>query len=72
MNNFIIGNTEYQVTSAQPIDASLTALRGNLEAHGKDCIIYYASKVLKSGKASTKQGGMFYRFSESGNFIKAI
>ncbi len=70
-NTFFVGATEYVVDSVEEISTDLVACRRALVKSGKDCAMYFASKVLKSGKKS-KQGGMFYRFSESGNFIKVL
>ena len=66
---FKLGQTTYQVTLAENIDSRLTHLRKQLIASGKETVVYYAGKVLKSGKVSRKQGGMFYR-SITGNFIR--
>lgn len=68
---FTIGQTEYIVDRVDAVDAQLTATRSAMAETGKDAALYFASKVLKSGKKS-KQGGMFYRFSKSGNFIKVL
>lgn len=68
---FFVGKTEYIVDRVEEVSSELKAYRKALEESGKDCAMYFASKVLKSGKKS-KQGGMFYRFSKSGNFIKVL
>lgn len=68
---FKIGKVMYVVDKAEPVDAELTAMISTMVKTGKDAVIYYASKVLASGKKSV-QGGMFYRFTETGNFIKVL
>lgn len=68
---FSIGKTEYIVDSVEEMDSELKAVVTAMKNSGKDAAMYFASKVLKSGKKS-KQGGMFYRFTESGNFIKVL
>lgn len=68
---FTVGNTEYILDEVHKFEPTLTALILNLKTEGKDPAMYFASKVLASGKPSN-QGGMFYRFTESGNFIKVL
>lgn len=68
---FFIGNTQYIVDKVEAFDPKLTSLIKAITKSGKDAAMYFASKVLKSGKQS-KQGGMFYRCSKSGNFIKVV
>lgn len=68
---FTVANTEYIVDAVQEFEPTLTALIQNLETEGKDPAMYFASKVLKSGKTSS-QGAMFYRFTKSGNFVKVL
>ena len=68
--NFTLNNTAYQVTDVQPVDSELYHLRSSLLSNGKEAAFYYAGKVLKSGKVSSKQGGMFYRFIDSGSFVR--
>ncbi len=62
---------EYVVDSIEPIDRKLTKTIEALQESGKDTALYFASKVLKSGKKS-KQGGMFYRFTKTGNYVKVL
>lgn len=68
---FKVGKTEYQVTSITPISSDRPATIKIMNQTGKDLFSYFAAKVLPSGKLS-KNGGMFYRFTESGNFMKAF
>lgn len=68
---FDLGGNTYIVDSVQEFEKELTAIRSAAEKSGKDTAMYFASKLLKSGKKS-KQGGMFYRFSKSGTFIKVM
>jgi len=68
---FVVGSTPYKIDQVQRIDPELTAMIKALESSGKDPAMYFASKVLKSGKPS-KQGGMFYRFTASGHFVKVL
>jgi hypothetical protein len=68
---FKIGQQEFIVDNADPIDPKLARMIEAMQKTGKDAVLYFASKVLKSGKKSV-QGGMFYRFTESGNYIKVI
>lgn len=69
---FTIGKTEYQVTSVEDVDPTHKAIKKAMSETGKELKYYFASKVLKSGKLSKSVGGMFYRFTNSGNFIKAL
>ena len=76
MNNlvgttFYAGSTQYIVDSVEAYDESLTHLIAAAKKSGQDAAMYFASKVLKSGKKS-KQGGMFYRYAESGDFMKVM
>ena len=66
---FRVKNTEYVLDEVVPVDDSLKMVIDELVKNGKDQAIYFASKVLKSGNKSV-QGGMFYRFEKSGNFVK--
>lgn len=68
---FQIGKVTYVVDKVEPVDTKFKAMTDAMVKSGKDAVIYYASKVLKSGKKSV-QGGMFYRFTETGNFIKVL
>ncbi len=68
---FFVGSTEYAVNSFENVSDDLKFVKDSLLNSGKDAVIYYASKVLKSGKRSA-QGGMFYRFTKSGNFVKVL
>ena len=68
---FTIGRNTYRVTEVRPIDSTLTRTIKALADSGKDCCHYAAAKVLKSGKLSTKQTGVFLRFTESNRFISA-
>ena len=70
--NFTLNNTDYRVTDVQPVDSELTHLVSELLLNGKEAVFYYAGKVLKSGKVSNKQGGMFYRFIDSGRFVRVL
>ena len=47
-------------------------LTRQLVGNGKDPKHYFARKVLKNKARKSKQGGMFYRFTESGNFLKVM
>lgn len=66
---FTIGKTSYQVTRVDDL-AGFESLKKNLLITGKEPKLYHASKVLKSGKLSERQGGIFYKFKSSGNFLK--
>jgi hypothetical protein len=68
---FFIGSTEYVVDSFENVSDDLKFVKDALLKSGKDAVVYYASKALKSGKRSV-QGGMFYRFTKSGNFVKVL
>lgn len=70
-HKFFVGKQEFEVSNVVPFDPELTAIIKMAEKTGKEPVQYFASKVLKSGKKS-KQGGMFYRFKESGNFVKVM
>lgn len=59
----------YQVTGFEELDASLVKSREALARTGKDLGTYSAAKVLKNGSLSEKQTGLFYRFTETNNFI---
>jgi serine/threonine-protein kinase RIO1 len=72
MTTFTLDETTYKITKTQLVGDDLANLRDSLLSNGKEAVIYYASKVLKSGKVSSKQGGMFYKFSNSGKMIKVI
>ena len=65
------GNNEYIIDSVDVLGSDMEATKNALVDTGKDAAFYYASKVLKSGKPS-KQGGMFYRFTQTNNFIKVL
>lgn len=67
---FTAGNTEYQVTRIDEMEG-LDTMKKKLVENDKEPRIYYAGKILKSGKVSKNQGGMFYRFN-SGRFIKVL
>ena len=67
---FTYGNTEYQVTGIDEMEG-LSLAKKELIANDKEPRIYFAGKILKSGKVSKNQGGMFYRFN-SGRFIKVL
>ena len=71
METFKLGNTSYIVNKIEEIDESLSFVREAMKKSGKETAMYFASKLLKNGKES-KQGGMFYRFVKSGNFVKAL
>ena len=66
---FKYGKTEYKITSVQEFDKSLTNLIEKLESNDKHPAIFFASKVLASGKPS-KQGGAFYGFKSKFAFVK--
>jgi hypothetical protein len=68
---FKIGKQSFVVNQADAFDPELVHVISALKKSGKDAVMYFASKVLKSGKPSV-QGGMFYRFTESGNYIKVM
>ena len=68
---FFQGKTEYVVYRVQPFDKELVRLIEIAEETGKYPAMFFARKVLKSGKKS-KQGGVFYHFHKTGNFIKAL
>lgn len=68
---FTVGKTEYVVDRVEEMNPELTNCIRAMKETGKDTAMYFASKVLKSGKKS-KQGGMFYRFTKSGRFIKVL
>lgn len=68
---FYAGSTKYVVDSVEAFDEGLTHLIAEAKKNGEDAAMYFASKVLKSGKKS-KQGGMFCRFTESGDFVKVM
>jgi|GEM_PF-1877352 len=70
-DNFFAGRVEYQVTRIEEVGEELANMRSRLIEHGKEPRIYYAGKVLKSGKPSSAQGGMFYRFT-SGKMLKVL
>ena len=67
---FDYGKSRYQICGVQWFDGSCAATIDALNANGKDGAFYFANKILKSGKPSAKQGGTFYRFTKSGNFVK--
>lgn len=78
MNNFAavgttfrIGKVEYVIESVEPVDERLVRTRECMRATGKDLATYTASLVLASGRKS-KRGGIFYRFTDSGNFISIV
>jgi len=66
---FDYGKTRYQICGVQRLD-EYKGVAGDLNANGKDAAFYFANKILGNGKPSTKQGGTFYRFTKSGNFVK--
>jgi hypothetical protein len=68
---FKIGKQAFVVNQADACDPEHTHVIDALKKSGKDAVMYFASKVLKSGKPSV-QGAMFYRFTESGNYIKVM
>jgi len=68
---FFYKQAEYVIDRVEEFDPTLTALIQNLETNGKDATMYFASRVLSSGKRSD-QGAMFYRFTDSGNFVKVL
>lgn len=68
---FLIGSVEWVIDSVEIVTDDLIFVKNALLESGKDAAIYRASRVLKSGKRSV-QGGMFYRFSKSGNFVKVL
>ncbi|AUR82971.1 hypothetical protein NVP1030O_55 [Vibrio phage 1.030.O._10N.222.55.F9] len=63
-------NQKWEVTRAECMMPYKHAGQAMIDS-GKEPVYYYARKVLKSGKAS-KQCGMFYRFTKTGNFIKTL
>ena len=65
---FTIGRQEWEVTQADSM-APEKHLHEALTENGKDGFWFFARKVLKTGRIS-KQTGMFYRFTKSGNYIK--
>ena len=67
---FTIGRQEWEVTQAYSM-APNKNVEQDLILNGKDGFWFYARKVLKSGRAS-KQSGMFYRFTKSGQYIKVF
>ena len=68
---FKTGSTEWEVSKIEEYDSSLVNIIRKMKETGKEPRMFFARKILKSGKLSEKQGGMFFRF-ESGNFIKAL
>ena len=71
MITFTLDGTTYEVNKIEEVDSNLKFVREKMIKSGKEASLYFASKVLKSGKKSI-QGGMFYRFAKSGNFIKVL
>jgi hypothetical protein len=67
---FKVGNTEYEVNRIDEMEG-LETMKRKLVENDKEPRTYFAGKVLKSGKVSEKQGGMFYRF-KSGRFLKVL
>ena len=65
---FAIGRQEWEVTQADSM-APHKNVEQDLIENGKDGFWFFARKVLKSGRIS-KQTGMFYRFTKSGQYIK--
>lgn len=68
---FSTGKQHWVVARVQPVDSALTVTLSKLEQTGKDAAYYFATKKLRSGKQS-KQSAMFFRFKESGDFIKVM
>lgn len=67
---FTAGNTDYQVTRIDDLEG-MENQKNKLVENDKEPRIYYAGKILNSGRVSEKQTGMFYRFN-SGRFIKVL
>lgn len=65
---FSIGRQEWEVTQADSMAPHKNVERDLIE-NGKDGFWFFARKVLKSGRVS-KQTGMFYRHTKSGQYIK--
>ena len=68
---FTLNGTKYQVEWVNDL-ADAPFMAADLERNGKEPRIYHAAKVLKNGNLSKTVGGMFYRFKESENMIKAL
>lgn len=59
----------YEVTHAEPIDGGqYPNVRAALIKTGREPVLYFADRVLASGRLSATQGGTFYRFAKSRRF----
>lgn len=67
---FTTQGTTFRVTKIDELEG-LEVMRQQLADNDKEPRVYFAGKVLKNGKTSEKQGGMFYRFN-NGNFIRVL
>lgn len=68
---FTVGGNDYEVIRVEEVGKDLPVMRERLIENNKEPRVYYAGKILASGKISQKQTGMFYRFN-NGLFIKVL
>lgn len=66
-----IGKFTYEVSGIKPLDPQLTFVYDEFKKTGKDPFFYSMSKISPStGKKLKSGGGIYLRFSASGNMIK--